>query len=181
MRVALVQHDVAFEDPVATCDHVAPLVQAAAGRGAELVVLTEMFATGFSMAADRVAEPATGGVGLKFLLDMAAGTGAAVCGSLPVRDNSGPRPVNRFLFAFPDGRTVGYDKVHPFSYGGEENTTRRVRRLPPSIGRGSLWRRLSATTFALLTFSGRSPPRLIVTWAWPTGPHRGTVISERWR
>lgn len=120
MRVALVQHDVAFEDPVATCDHVAPLVQAAAGRGAELVVLTEMFATGFSMAADRVAEPATGGVGLKFLLDMAAGTGAAVCGSLPVRDNSGPRPVNRFLFAFPDGRTVGYDKVHPFSYGGED-------------------------------------------------------------
>ena len=34
MRVALVQHDVAFEDPVATCDHVAPLVQAAAGQGA---------------------------------------------------------------------------------------------------------------------------------------------------
>ena len=120
MKVALVQHDVAFEEPAATCDHLAPLVEAAARRGAQLVVLTEMFATGFSMAADRVAEPATGGVGLRFLLDMAAGTGAAVCGSLPVRDTSGSRPVNRFLCAFPDGRTVAYDKVHPFSYGGED-------------------------------------------------------------
>jgi predicted amidohydrolase len=120
VKIALVQHDVAFEDPAATCDHLAPLVEAAAGRGAHLVALTEMFATGFSMAAERVAEPATGGVGRGFLLDMAAGTGAAVCGSLPMRDNSGSRPVNRFLCAFPDGRTVGYDKVHPFSYGGED-------------------------------------------------------------
>ena len=64
MKIALVQHDVAFEDPAATCDHLAPLVEAAARRGAQLVVLTEMFATGFSMAAERVAEPATGGVGM---------------------------------------------------------------------------------------------------------------------
>lgn len=119
MKVALVQHDVVFEDAAATCAHLAPLVKAAAGRGARLVVLTEMFATGFSMAAEKIAEPATGGLGRRFLVDMAAGTGAAVCGSLPVLEKSGP-PVNRFLCAFPDGRTVGYDKVHPFSYGGED-------------------------------------------------------------
>jgi predicted amidohydrolase len=120
VKVALVQHDVAFEDPAATCGHLAPLVEGAVRQGAQLVVLTEMFATGFSMAAERVAEPATGGTGVRFLLDMAARTGAAVCGSLPVRENSGSRPVNRFLCAFPDGVTVGYDKVHPFSYAGED-------------------------------------------------------------
>ncbi|HTT89741.1 MAG TPA: nitrilase-related carbon-nitrogen hydrolase [Acidimicrobiales bacterium] len=119
VKVALVQHDVAFEDPAATCSHLKPLVKAAA-RGADLVVLTEMFATGFSMAAERIAQPSGDAVGVRFLLDMAAGTGAAVCGSLPLRENSSARPVNRFLCAFPDGRTVGYDKVHPFSYGGED-------------------------------------------------------------
>jgi predicted amidohydrolase len=120
VKVALVQHDLTFEDPVATCGHLVPLVKAAARRGAQLVVLTEMFATGFSMAAERIAEPAGDAVGVKFLLDMAARTGAAVCGSLPLRENLDARPVNRFLCAFPDGRTVGYDKVHPFSYAGED-------------------------------------------------------------
>ncbi|HXW80888.1 MAG TPA: nitrilase-related carbon-nitrogen hydrolase [Acidimicrobiales bacterium] len=120
VKVALVQHDVAFEDPATTCGHLAPLVEAAARDGAQLVVLTEMFATGYSMAVERVAEPATGGVGMRFLLDMAAGTGAAVCGSLPVRESSGSLPVNRFICAFPDGTTVGYNKVHPFSYAGED-------------------------------------------------------------
>jgi predicted amidohydrolase len=120
VKVALVQHDVFFEDPVSTCNHLAPLVEAAVRQGAQLVVLTEMFATGFSIAAERVAERAGGGVGVTFLLDMAAGTGAAVCGSLPTQENSASRPVNRFLCAFPNGRTVSYDKVHPFSYAGED-------------------------------------------------------------
>jgi predicted amidohydrolase len=120
MRVALVQHDVAFEEPATTCGHLAPLVEAATRQGAQLVVLTEMFASGYSMAAEKVAEPATGGVGARFLLDMAAATGAAVCGSLPMRRDGGSLPVNRFICAFPDGTTVGYNKVHPFSYAGED-------------------------------------------------------------
>jgi predicted amidohydrolase len=119
VKVALVQHDVVFEDPAASCGHLAPLVEGAARRDAQLVVLTEMFATGFSMAAERVSEPENGGLGARFLLDMAATTGAAVCGSLPVQEKSS-RPVNRFLCAFPDGRIFSYDKVHPFSYGGED-------------------------------------------------------------
>lgn len=121
MKVALVQHDVAFEDAEATCEHLEPLVKAAAGEGARLVVLTEMFATGFSMAAEKVAEVPWQGVGGRFLTAMAAQSGAAVCGSLPVRVAGRPRPVNRFVCAFPDGRTVGYEKVHPFSFAGEDD------------------------------------------------------------
>ncbi len=120
MRVALVQHDVHFEDAAATCAHLGPMVRAAAADGARLVVLTEMFATGFSMAADRVAEEPGEGTGSRFLSDMAAATGSAVCGSLPVRAAGGARPVNRFICAFPDGRAVTYDKIHPFSYVGED-------------------------------------------------------------
>lgn len=120
MKVALVQHDVFFEDAAATCEHVRPLVKAAAADGARLVVLTEMFATGFSMAPERVAETPAGGTGGEFLVGMAAETGAAVCGSLPVWEPGGPKPFNRFVCAFPDGRTVKYEKIHPFSFGGED-------------------------------------------------------------
>jgi predicted amidohydrolase len=119
VKVALVQHDLAFEDSARTLAHLAPLVDEAAANGAELVVLTEMFATGFSMATDRVAERAGDGPGARFLLEAAARTKAVVAGSLPVFE-SGRRPVNRFVFAAPDGTVVSYDKIHPFSYGGED-------------------------------------------------------------
>ena len=48
MRVAAIQHDVVWEDPPANHAHLTPLIAEAADAGARLVVLTEMFATGFS-------------------------------------------------------------------------------------------------------------------------------------
>ena len=60
MRVAAVQHDVAWEDRAATLARLEPQLQAAAGAGARLVVLTEMFPTGFSMEPERTAEPEGG-------------------------------------------------------------------------------------------------------------------------
>lgn len=119
MKVALVQHDVVFEDAEATLAHLWPLVRSAGEQGAGLIVLTEMLATGFSMDTERVAEP-PGGPGARFLAEAAEATGAAVCGSLPVRDPATVLPVNRFLCAFPDGTSVHYDKIHPFSHAGED-------------------------------------------------------------
>jgi predicted amidohydrolase len=119
VKVALVQHDVVFEDAEATLARLGPRVEEAAASGARLIVLTEMFATGFSMATSRVAEP-PGGPSTEFLLDKAASTKAVVAGSLPIKEPGAARPVNRFLFAFPDGTTLSYDKVHPFSFGEED-------------------------------------------------------------
>jgi predicted amidohydrolase len=118
MKVAAVQHDVVWEDAMATRAHVAPLVAAAAAGGARLIVLTEMFATGFTMAPDRVGEPPEGPSHL-FLMDMASEHGAWVCASIPTIDPSRIRAVNRLVLAAPDGRSFTYDKMHPFSYGGE--------------------------------------------------------------
>jgi len=119
MRAALVQHDVVFEDAEATIDHLRPLVASAGNEGAQLIVLTEMLATGFSMDTGRVAEGSSG-PGSRFLAEAAATTGAAVAGSLPFFDGVRSRPVNRFVCAFPDGSSVTYDKIHPFSHGGED-------------------------------------------------------------
>ena len=119
MKVAAVQHDIVWEDPEANFELLAPKVAQAAADGARLVVLAEMYSTGFSMASERVAEPPDG-PSVRFLADQAAANGIWVCGSVPVRDSSAAElPVNRFVLASPDGVAAVYDKIHPFSYGGE--------------------------------------------------------------
>ncbi len=124
MKVAAVQHDVVWEDRPATLRHLEPLVATAATAGARLVVLTEMFPTGFSMDATRVAEP-EGGPSTDWLLGRAAAEGVWLCGSVAIWPAGtepaapGARAVNRFLAAGPDGSLARYDKLHPFSYAGE--------------------------------------------------------------
>ncbi|WP_419924232.1 nitrilase-related carbon-nitrogen hydrolase [Candidatus Poriferisocius sp.] len=121
MRVAAVQHDIAWEDPKANFEQLGPMVAQAAADGARLVVLAEMFSTGFSMETDRVSEPPDG-PSTGFLVDQASTHGVWVCGSIPVQDPVGPAlPYNRFVLAGPDGTVASYDKIHPFTYGGEHN------------------------------------------------------------
>lgn len=119
MKIAAVQHDIVWEDPKANFERLGPKVAQAAADGARLVVLAEMYSTGFSMASDRVAE-APDGPSVGFLVDQAASHGVWVCGSVPVRDPSKAElPFNRFVLTGPDGEAAFYDKIHPFSYGGE--------------------------------------------------------------
>jgi omega-amidase len=118
MKVAGIQHDVVWEDRDATLAHLEPQLRAAAGTGARLVVLTEMFPTGFSMEPERVAEP-EGGPTTEFLRTQAAELNVWLCGSVPTHPSAGGRPVNRLLLAGPEGELRHYDKIHPFSYSGE--------------------------------------------------------------
>lgn len=120
MKVAGIQHDVVWEDGPATLARLDPQLQAAAGAGARLVVLTEMFPTGFSMEPERTAEPEDG-PSTEWLRHRAAALGVWLAGSVPIRPGGGGRPVNRFLLAGPDGRLDHYDKIHPFSYSGEHH------------------------------------------------------------
>jgi predicted amidohydrolase len=118
VKVAAVQHDICWEEPAATTAHLAPMIAGAAAAGARLVVLTEMYSTGFTMAAERVAE-APEGPSTAFLVDQAGRHGVWVAASVPTADPALARPVNRFVLAGPDGRQHHYDKIHPFSYAGE--------------------------------------------------------------
>lgn len=117
MRIAAVQHDIVWEDAAATRAHVRPLVEQAAAGGAELVVLTEMFATGFSMRPERVAED-EGGESEQWLRDLAAELGITLVASLAQRGADGAYRNNALLVR-PDGTTTRYAKIHPFSYAGE--------------------------------------------------------------
>ncbi|MGN6609459.1 MAG: carbon-nitrogen family hydrolase [Jatrophihabitans sp.] len=117
MRVAAVQHDIVWEDAAATQALVAPMIADAAGQGARLVVLPEMFATGFSMRPERTAEP-EGGPIETFLLEQARHHDAYLIASIAQRSPDGAHR-NNAVVAHPDGRVERYAKIHPFTYSGE--------------------------------------------------------------
>jgi len=118
VKVAAVQHDIVWEDRDANFERLATLIEAAASGGARLVVLTEMFSTGFSMDVERVAE-LPGGPSGSFLASQARARGVWVCGSLAERPAPGARPFNQLVLAGPDGAMHRYAKIHPFGYGTE--------------------------------------------------------------
>ncbi|MBV8951666.1 MAG: carbon-nitrogen family hydrolase, partial [Actinobacteria bacterium] len=79
MRVAGVQHDIVWEDPDANFERLAPQIAAAAHSGARLIALTEMYSTGFSLDAARIAQPA-GGPSRRFLVEQARRHDVWICG-----------------------------------------------------------------------------------------------------
>lgn len=130
MQLALVQHDIVWEDPQANFDRLEPKIAQAAQDGAELVLLSEMFSCGFSMDTAKVAEQPDG-PSTQFLLSMAAQHNVCVGGSLPLLGSASnqasadqanaDRPHNALTLAMPDQSLHRYAKIHPFSYGQEDD------------------------------------------------------------
>lgn len=118
MRVTGIQHDIVWEDGPTTCGQLAPAIAEAAEGGADLVVLAEMFATGFSMDPQRIAED-PGGPIEQFLCEQAAANRVAVAGSIAQWAGDG-RAHNVLVLADASGVRARYAKRHPFSYGGED-------------------------------------------------------------
>ena len=82
----------------------------------DLVVLPEMFSTGFVTNPVGVAESEEGD-SLRWMQDYARNKDCAVAGSVSVQTSEGYR--NRFYFVFPDGHYIYYDKHHLFTYANE--------------------------------------------------------------
>jgi predicted amidohydrolase len=116
--VSGIQHDIVWENPEANFARLAPVIHGAASEGARLVVLTEMFATGFSMKTDRVSEPVDG-PSVQFLREQARTNDVWVCATVPERFSADAHPANQLVLAAPDGAVHRYAKIHPFTYGRE--------------------------------------------------------------
>ncbi|RMH17882.1 MAG: carbon-nitrogen family hydrolase [Acidobacteria bacterium] len=119
MRVAALQSDVVWEDPEANFARLERWIALAAEAGARLLALPEMFACGFSMAAERVAEPEDG-PSSRFLVEQARRHRLWLAGSLPEHAAGAARPANALLLAGPGGERHRYRKIHPFTYAGED-------------------------------------------------------------
>jgi predicted amidohydrolase len=116
LKVALLQQDIAWENVPENHRRAARLLDAAAAAGARLAVLPEMFSTGFSMDAGRLAQ-AAGGESETFLAAQAKTLGLWIIASIPQAGT--PRPRNMALVVSPEGTAARYAKIHPFSYAGE--------------------------------------------------------------
>ncbi len=126
MRIAAVQHDIAFEDRKATLAHLEPLLGRAVAAGPDLVLLTEMFPTGFSMRTHLTAESEDGPT-LAWLQAQAQAHDTLIAGSLALLpEGGGPDtlPTNALVVMGPAGILARYDKIHPFSYAGEHERFR---------------------------------------------------------
>lgn len=115
LRVTLVQQPLLWEDAAGNRARFAQLLAGLAGS-TDLIVLPEMFTTGFSMRPEVLAEPVDGET-CGWLLEQARRLDAAITGSVMTRTE--PGCVNRLLFATPAGTIEHYDKRHLFRMGGE--------------------------------------------------------------
>ncbi|MBX3101511.1 MAG: amidohydrolase [Bacteroidetes bacterium] len=114
LTLSLVQADLLWEDPAGNRARLAD--QLAVLPRTDVIVLPEMFSTGFSMNAAALAEPMDG-PSVAWLLEQARRTDALVGGSLIIREDG--RYYNRFVLAQPDGRLHHYDKRHTFRMARE--------------------------------------------------------------
>jgi len=114
LRVTLVQHPLAWEAPEDNRRQFEDLLEAEQPE-TDLVVLPEMFTTGFSMNALANAEPADG-PSLRWMRAMAQRHDCAVAGSVAIEERGAV--YNRLIFATPEDHTV-YDKRHLFRMAGE--------------------------------------------------------------
>ena len=118
MNVLALQLDIVWHDKRANHEKVAALLDRAGAAAGSLVVLPEMFATGFSMDVAHVADDALHETE-QFLVRTAIQRNVAVIGGLATRGPDG-RGRNEAIVAFPDGRpTLRYQKLQPFTLGGE--------------------------------------------------------------
>jgi len=116
MNITLLQSSLYWHDPVANR---AALEESIFGisKPTDLIVLPEMFTTGFTMEAPAVAEHPRLATH-RWMHQMAAQTNAVVTGSYVVREEG--KFYNRLLWMQPDGHFTTYDKRHLFRMEGED-------------------------------------------------------------
>ena len=117
LRVTLVQTGLAWQDPATNRHRLAAHFRGLPGH-TDLVVLPEMFSTGFSMDATALAEDMDGPT-VGWMREEAAALGCVITGSLIVREAG--LCHNRLVWARPDGTVEHYDKRHLFRVAGEHD------------------------------------------------------------
>jgi len=115
LNVSLVQSDLTWHDAAENRRTFDRLMQPLTGQ-TDLIILPEMFSTGFTMDAEAVAEPENGPT-TDWLRNAAGTLNAVITGSIVTRARG--RFWNRLIWMRPDGSFECYDKRHLFRMAGE--------------------------------------------------------------
>jgi len=116
MRLSVVQPDLAWENKSANLFKLGNLVSSLNGI-TDLVILPEMFNTGFSMQTDLLSESPDGET-YHWMKELSGKGGFGLCGSYMVSEEE--NVYNRWVFVAPGEEKCIYNKRHPFSMGGED-------------------------------------------------------------
>ena len=117
LDVTIVQADLFWQDSGRNREYFTAVIEDLK-ETTDLIVLPEMFTTGFSMDAPNLAETMDG-ASIRWMREMAASVNASVCGSLIIAENQ--QFFNRFICASPAGDLHCYDKHHLFRLAHEQS------------------------------------------------------------
>ncbi|WP_068596891.1 nitrilase-related carbon-nitrogen hydrolase [Vaginella massiliensis] len=113
LRISLIQFDVIWEDREANFAYMDQLLK---HHRSDLILLPEMFASGFSMNVEKIAEKPFG-PSFEWMQTKAKELNSAIAGSISTKEAD--LYFNRFYFVTPEGAIYIYDKKHLFGYGKE--------------------------------------------------------------
>jgi len=117
MKISVIQPDIVWEDKSMNFQNLTTLIFPLFNNS-DIIILPEMFNTGFSMRPAELSEPPVGETFL-WMKDIAEKGNFGVCGSYIVKE--GKHFFNRWVFVAPDNINWHYDKRHLFSMGGEDS------------------------------------------------------------
>ena len=115
LKVALVQSELIWENPEQNRLNFTEKIKTI-NEKIDLIVLPEMFTSGFTMTPEHVAETMNG-PSIAWMKALAEETNAAICGSLVIEEDH--KYYNRFVFVRPENDISIYDKRHTFNLAGE--------------------------------------------------------------
>jgi len=172
LNITLIQTSLEWENIEKNLQHFADKI-AEIQEKTDLIVLPEMFSTGFSMHPEKLAESSEGFT-FQWMKKQAKLKNAAICGSIIVEENQ--QFYNRLFFIFPDGNYKTYDKRHLFSFSGEHKNYSAGKeklivnykgwRICPLICydlRFPVWAR-NVEDYDILIYGANWPARRITAW-----------------
>lgn len=173
LHITLIQSDLVWEDKTANLQHFEQLIAGITGPK-HIVVLPEMFSTGFSMAPERLAETMDGPT-VQWMAAIAIKYRCILTGSAMIEEEG--KYYNRMLWVQPNGQIAHYDKRHLFAYGGEdEHYTPGERRLIVSVNgwrinllicydlRFPVWARNKNADYDVLIYVANWPEARSLAW-----------------
>jgi len=115
LKIAIIQSDLVWENPEQNRLNFTHKIEQI-NQSVDIIVLPEMFTSGFTMNPEHVFETMDGTT-ISWMKEIAQRTNSAICGSLVISENS--NYYNRFVFVTPKGDLQCYDKRHTFTLAGE--------------------------------------------------------------
>lgn len=116
LHVAIIQADLVWENPNQNRENFTKKIEEIT-QDVDLIVLPEMFTSGFTMTPEHIAETEEGET-IIWMKKMAFQKQAAIVGSVAIKDNN--HYYNRLFFVHPNGLVDTYDKKHTFTLAGED-------------------------------------------------------------